>query len=59
MKINKNLLIAAFKAENKKQTEKIEEQRSIIKSLKVSLAEKERIVNKVIDELLVLKGGRS
>lgn len=31
----------------------------IIESLKISLAEKERIVNKVIDELLVLKGGRS
>ena len=43
---------------NKKQTEKIEEQRSIIKSLKISLAEQERIVGGLINELLVLRGGR-
>lgn len=34
------------------------EQENIIESLKISLTEQERIVGEVIDELLVLRGGR-
>ena len=34
------------------------EQENIIESLKISLTEQERIVGEVIDELLILRGGR-
>ena len=42
--------INTLEAENK-------ELKSIKESLKIALAEQERIVGKVIDELLALKGG--
>lgn len=45
-------IIDTLEAENK-------ELKSINKSLKISLAEQEHIVGKVIDELLALKGGHS
>lgn len=44
-------VINTLKAENT-------ELKSIIESLEIALAEQERIVGKVIDELLVLRGGR-
>ena len=48
---NADLLIITLKIENK-------ELKSINESLKISLTEQERIVSELIDELLVLRGGR-
>ena len=43
---------------NQEKDKKITESESIIESLEISLAEKERIIGKLIDEILAIRGGR-